>query len=352
MSYIHNVAGMKQFSQITLVHKHLKGELSTEEKKAYDSWLESSGNKELSQDLSQVWDLSAEYSPTSFKPDATKAFNKFKQQIASEINTNSSSAADIPVVTKESTAKVIKMNPMKWVSRIAASLVFVAACFYLIGDRNDGISYDQQIFAEVIQNTSLEDGTSVWLDNGATLALANDYGATDRKLKLEGKAFFNVERNEAKPFILDMGGNTLEVLGTSFNVDNSTKDVIVEVKSGLVKVSTKNESMELKAGQRAVLNYDLDKIKLEELSAGNFEWFESKLMIRDMSISDAMAKIADFYQVNIDLSSNVDKSCMLTSPLATDSSIENLFEVLAVTHKMQYEKLESKSYQIKFLDCK
>jgi len=346
---------MKQFNHISLVHKHLNGGLSTVEKEAYNTWLSQPGNMELAEDLGHVWKVSAEYVPTSFQPNADLAFNKFKKQIASEkipVITTNEVFVEKPQIEQPKAARVVQMNPMRWVARVAASLVFIAAAFFLLKDMGTGTAYDTEIFASALQSTDLNDGTEIWLEEGARLAVAEDYDVSDRKLQLTGKAFFDVERNEEKPFIVEMGNNKLEVLGTSFNIDNSGEDVLVEVKTGLVKVYTKTQTAELKAGQSATMNYELDEIVVGDVSSESFDWYQNKLVIKDLTIDEAMNKIADYYNVNIELSANVDKGCKLTSPLATNSSLSELLEVLQLTYSMKYEKIQSDSYLIKLLDCK
>jgi ferric-dicitrate binding protein FerR (iron transport regulator) len=355
---------MKQINHVSLVHKYLSDDLSTTEREAYDSWVAIPGNNKVVEDLSRIWDLSADYQPTSFQPNAALAFNKFKQEISNSTVDNAipviadRPTSSIPVIadrpmSSDSSAKIIKMNPMKWVGRIAASMVFIAASFFLLKDiGTNNVDYNQQFAATSIEKTSLEDGSIITMDAGSLVSLASDYGQSDRKVKLEGKAFFDVERMEDKPFIVDMGGSILEVLGTSFNIDNTSENVVVEVKTGLVKVSTETQSATLKAGQSAVINYNEDNITVGENAQESFDWYAKQLAIKNMPIEEAFAKIANYYDVEIDLAANVDKTCPLTSPLAASSSIDDLMEVLSVAYSMQYQKINNQKYLIKLLDCK
>ncbi len=331
---------MKEYNNISLVHKSLFGELTNDEKVAYNQWLLEGENDKLVKDLQQIWDLSEAYQPTDFKPNAAAAFHKFKAQIntTDEVSTET---------------KIVKLNPMMWVSRIAASIILVGACFFLFKDSfKSSTEFTKEIYASSITNSSLSDGSEVWLDDAATFSIASSFGNDERRVKLNGKAYFNVDRDEDKPFIVEMGKNRLEVLGTSFNIDHKNETSIVEVESGIVRVSTNSNSAILKAGDKAVLNYASDEIKISKLNSDRFDWYKNSLEIESSSIAEVMKQVSDFYNVKIDLSVNVDQACQLTSPLAKNSSIDELLKVLEATYDMQYEKLDAKHFEIKYLSCR
>lgn len=327
---------MKQSNNIALVHKFLSGALSDKEIPMYNRWLEEPGNRELADDLAFVWDKSAKYKATSFQPNAAAAFHKFKASIQEETST---------VETK-----VVQLNPMRWVYRIAASFVLVAASVYFFNIDN-AVKFDQGTFATSIESKSLLDGSSVWLDANSSLALAESFNADERRVKLEGKAFFDVERNENKPFIVEMGKNTLEVLGTSFNVETKGNTSRVEVRSGKVKVTAKTASMLLVAGDIVNIDFNSDVITKDSEASSDFNWYQQGLELQSQSIQTVIDQISKYYKVNIDLSSNVDKGCKLTSPLAGNSNIEEIMEVLGATYEMKYEKLNKDHYVIKYLNC-
>lgn len=329
---------MEENNYISLIHKSLTEELTASERVVYESWLENKENKELAQEVSELWAESATYVP-SFQPNTAAAFGKFRQEIKKEEISEPS--------------KVVRMNPFLWVGRIAAALVILVAALFVFNNYNNATDFDQHHMAEAsIEKVLLDDGSSVWLDKNASLAVSEGFGNSERLVKLEGKAFFEVARDEAKPFIVQMGQNTLEVLGTSFNIDNTGDLVEVDVRSGVVKVKAKNAEKILNAGESAVLNYALDKIDQSVVTKEDFIWFDDSLSIHALSIKDAVEQIESHFEVNISLSPNVDKSCKLTSPLLNDSTIDEVFEVLKVTYNLKYEKLNADSYEIKLLDCK
>ncbi|WP_426791337.1 FecR family protein [Sphingobacterium sp. WOUb80] len=64
----------------------------------------------------------------------------------------------------------------------------------------------------------LADGTEIWLNSGSQLEYDINYGLSNRDVTLSGEAYFKVTKNKKLPFHVNAYGNTIEVLGTQFNV--------------------------------------------------------------------------------------------------------------------------------------
>ncbi len=333
---------MEHKNYIGLVHKSITGQLSDSEKASYDEWLEQPESKEANQDITDMWNLSAEYTPTSFKPNAAKAFDKFKEAIKAD-----QTEIVAPVAQR---ARIVSINPFYKFARIAAVISVFAVALFLFNNKTNDFDTHLQT-ASVIENSVLDDGTEIWLDKNSSLLVADGFGNNERVVKLEGKAYFNVKRDEAKPFIVHMGDNRLEVLGTSFNIDNSGENTVVEVESGVVKVNTKTAEEVLKVGDVATLNYKEDKIEVSRIKEQNFNWYQSQMNINAVSITEAMKQIGSHFGVNISLSANVDKACKLTSPLMQNVSLDEVFAVLKETHNLKYQKIGVNKFEIRFLDC-
>jgi ferric-dicitrate binding protein FerR (iron transport regulator) len=84
----------------------------------------------------------------------------------------------------------------------------------------------------------LSDGTIIKLNAASKLIFPDNFGDHERKVFLEGEAFFNVSRDETKPFIVETSDLSTRVLGTSFNIRSydDEPEIQVAVVSGKVMV--------------------------------------------------------------------------------------------------------------------
>ena len=87
-------------------------------------------------------------------------------------------------------------------------------------------------------NIELSDGSLVVINSGSKLWYPKSFEGKERSVRLEGEAFFMIETNPDKPFIVETQSITTTVLGTQFNVNAFKENSIskVSLKEGKVKV--------------------------------------------------------------------------------------------------------------------
>jgi ferric-dicitrate binding protein FerR (iron transport regulator) len=107
---------------------------------------------------------------------------------------------------------------------------------------------------------TLPDSSSIWLNAGSKLRYGSTFNQSDREVSVEGEAYFQVARNEQKPFFVKTSAVTLKVLGTSFNIKAYPEENNVEttVETGSVQVLRNVEGqltdrLILTAGQKATV---------------------------------------------------------------------------------------------------
>ncbi len=92
----------------------------------------------------------------------------------------------------------------------------------------------------------LPDQSVATLAPGTKIQYEKNFSGTERRVLLSGNGFFKVQKNIAKPFIVESGQITTTALGTSFRVDEQEDGVTVKLYTGKVVVnkigSTKNWS--------------------------------------------------------------------------------------------------------------
>lgn len=159
---------------------------------------------------------------------------------------------------------------------------------------------------------NLPDGTKVWLNAASVLKFPTTFAnLKDRKVELNGEAYFEVAKNKKQPFkVLSTIGDghraqEIEVLGTHFNInayddEPETKTTLLE---GAVKVSNKGniqakDDIILSPGQQAVLNNQKLKthtVDTEEVVA----WKNGNFVFANEGIESIMRKISRWYNVEV-----------------------------------------------------
>jgi len=109
----------------------------------------------------------------------------------------------------------------------------------------------------------LEDGTKVWLNAGSRLTYRPMSSSPTREVTLEGEAYFDVAKDQQRPFIIHTNLADVKVLGTAFNVRAYKRDSITELLlvSGAVAVTVR------KAGREILLREPRQKVTLRQAAA-------------------------------------------------------------------------------------
>jgi transmembrane sensor len=145
---------------------------------------------------------------------------------------------------------------------------------------------------------TLDDGTRIAL--GADSAIAVDMTADRRAVRLlQGEAFFDVQPDPARPFVVDAGGVDVSVLGTSFNVRLSSADTVVELAEGSVDLDYPGHAgaqARLAPGQSALVDLDTGRLTRGEIAPQDIgSWREGRLFVQDATIADVVEQLQRYH---------------------------------------------------------
>ena len=149
----------------------------------------------------------------------------------------------------------------------------------------------------------LADGTIAWLNAASSLKYPNHFNGNERIVELNGEAYFEVAKDKTHPFIVKSSRQSVEVLGTHFNIN--TYDDETTVKSTLLEGSVKvtenstGKSELLKPGQQAQLSASRLKV-VEANTEEAIAWKNGYFKFNDEKIESIMRKIARWYDIKVE----------------------------------------------------
>ncbi|QEC42303.1 FecR family protein [Pseudobacter ginsenosidimutans] len=148
---------------------------------------------------------------------------------------------------------------------------------------------------------TLPDGSRVWLNAASSITFPVAFIGKERKVKITGEAYFEVARNQSKPFLVDIDGESLvEVLGTSFNINAYRDDVGIRstLISGSIKVSSENKKMDpaiLRPGQ-TFMDGKIASLDIAHVLA----WKNGILDFTGRSLQSIMKDIERWYDIDVE----------------------------------------------------
>lgn len=321
-----------------LLGKFLAHETDAQESALVEKWLkkDKKNQKELD-DYKFIWQQTIK-EKDEIPVNIDAAWNKVKLKM------------DLPKESKIVTftaAKQVFFTP----SRIAASItLLLSACLIaiLLSQKNT------EIISLKTTNYTLEkklpDGSIVFLNNNTTLSYPADFQQDIRELNLNGEAFFKVQRDESKPFVIHTNGSEVKVLGTSFNVRAYDKNVKVSVETGKVQFKNKAKQMLLMQGEEAEFVADKDTIKRTLAIDKNVIAYKTKVFVFENSSLEHIIKVlSESYHTKILLKNNNIKTCRLTTKFENET-LPTALNIIAETLNL-YITAEGEKYIIDGEGC-
>ncbi len=186
----------------------------------------------------------------------------------------------------------------------------------------------------------LPEGTEIQLNAMSMVRYPADFSSFPRTVHLSGEVFFNVASSEGKPFVVETDKVQIEVLGTMFNVQAYMNDNLVKtsVNSGLVKVWSENNCVVVAPNQRANYNRKTNDLEIELVDADIYSaWTQGKFVFRDVRLEEIMNSLSRWYSFDVTYASMEVKDIMFSLSVNRYDDINDIFEILALTKKIQYQ---------------
>lgn len=151
------------------------------------------------------------------------------------------------------------------------------------------------------------DGSKVWLNAGSTLSFPRQFKPKERRVKLNGEAYFEISHaspDRITPFIVETRLQKVYVLGTEFNV-NAYEDeasISTTLVNGAVKIKQIDNKaiVILKPNQQAIVSHGESEIKVKKVDAlGITSWKEGYFNFNDSDIQSVMRQFARWYNVEV-----------------------------------------------------
>ncbi len=218
---------------------------------------------------------------------------------------------------------------------------------------NGGPAAEEKIFYNTISTprggeyqVTLSDGTKVWLNAASSIRFPTAFRGSERQVQITGEVYFEVVRNEAKPFKVSAGKSAIEVLGTHFNVNAYDDEALVRTSllEGAVKVFAAGESEQqvkiLRPGQQASMTKSgrinvVNNIDTEEVMA----WKNGLFVFKSTDLRSIMRQVARWYDVDIEYKGNV--GMQFTGQITRNNNVSKVLEMLELTEEVKF-KVEGK----------
>lgn len=189
----------------------------------------------------------------------------------------------------------------------------------------------------------LEDGTKVWLNSKSKLTYPASFGNDSREVTLEGEGFFEVTRNEEKPFIVKTHKYDIKVLGTTFNVyayntkSSSFETSLLHGSVDVISTENSNSHVLLKPHEKVTEeNGILQKSTIDNLD--RYRWKDGLICLDDEPFDKLMRKFSIYYDIQIKIENPTVLDYRCTGKFRQSDGVEYALKVIQKDLKFNYTR--------------
>jgi ferric-dicitrate binding protein FerR (iron transport regulator) len=307
-----------------LLINYLLGETTAAENQAVENWLaEDASNQAHYDEFKKVWEQSL-FLADNIDVDEEAAWKRLQVRMK----------------------KGRGFSVYRSVAAIAAMLIIALGIFWMFNQfENSSNSKTQLVKVHTISSSleslidTLSDQSIITLNKKAELTTPEQFVAQERRVKLEGEAFFDIAPNKEKPFIIETISDVeIKVVGTSFNVKSFDEYTEVIVETGIVELNRAGQSIRLLPNEKARI-YKNDKImKVEKSTDKLYQYYRSRKFVCD---NTPLSKVVEVLNEAYDEKIIIREESLKNLPLTTrfdNEPLDLVLEVLSETFEFDVIK--------------
>lgn len=226
--------------------------------------------------------------------------------------------------------------------RITFAAAFAAACLAAVVMISPETHFRHQKgvlhYAGSMEDQKLPDGSLVCLNKCSELSY--DFSRKKRTVTLDGEALFDVQHDDAVPFVVSCGKCRITVLGTRFSVTDYSSDSNAQVilAEGSLSVDMQGGQDKLVPGDKVYFNgSEVTKTKVDISEVEN--WKSGAIIFELISLGDFINRLSREYGVNIELRAEKYVNSTFRASFQREESMANILQTVCEIFPLQLETL-------------
>ena len=313
---------MKQKMSEDILIKYLLGEATLAEGQEIEAWVAASdANAKKFAEVKIILEASRRLAQESPLGEA-EAWTRFKEMRAG------------------STSKPPKINAVTdriayhWLQIAAAVMLLIGGSWWIYDFYSDKAPQAEWVTVKAtnaVRIDTLPDGSIVHINKNSSITYTANFGS-QRDVRLQGEAFFEVKHNEVSPFKVQAKDIVIIDIGTAFNVKSGSHTTEVIVESGVVKVSKDKASVKLSALQKTVIGAKEKSFKIESTNDQLYNYYRTNQFIaRNTPLWRLVEVLNEAYGANIQFQNKKLRDVPITVTIRLEDSLSTVLKVLQGT---------------------
>lgn len=193
----------------------------------------------------------------------------------------------------------------------------------------------------------MPDGTCIKLGANTSISYTSEYGVKKRAVILDGEGFFDVAKDEQKPFVVISGDQCISVLGTKFNVRSYPSDTvfITTLLEGSVKFVASNfeSGKVLRPGEQLKYNRSNTQVEISVVDTDEVvSWLNNYYTFQPQSLKEILARMSHVYDVTFECLDTTIVNKSFRGTFYQGQDLSDFLDVIGLATNLKYEKQDGK----------
>ena len=185
----------------------------------------------------------------------------------------------------------------------------------------------------------LPDGTKVWLNSSSSVEYVAPFFSRQRRVKMEGEAYFEVEHDARRPFVVVTGQVVSTVLGTTFNVHAYSEDenyqITLATGSLLVDGGPESRSVRLRPGEQGFFERTSGLLSLRRVNVEQvLSWQEDRLYFRAEPLASIARSLERQFNVDITIPDERLRRICFTGEFVDGENIHEIMRIISADSRI------------------
>lgn len=245
----------------------------------------------------------------------------------------------------------------RWTFRAAAvllPLVLILGLYLHLNTRVDifGAGEYAEIYVPKGERMQMifQDGTKVYINSDSYMRYPRKFGISERTVELKGEAYFVVAKNKNRPFVVNLNGPSIRVLGTSFNVEAypENDDIKVNLDEGRINLKLLSDvEVPVSPGECVVYNKNTKSYRVNRNTdtGASSVWKSNVISFKDTPLDEVFSRLNRWYNVDFEVEDDIPSDLHITL-VSRHTLIEKVLEDLVKISPLffRYDEQSAKVY--------
>jgi len=317
-----------------MLARYLGGEMSGEEAHAFENEFSlSEEDMIMIGKMKNQWAAMEKYKGGR-SPDAGAAWTRLRDRLGRE---------DL-LPERRAVAGARQVTRFVRIAALALILLSLSAVVYFMLRRNPApemVRLNTRNEGNTLVRT-LADGSVIYIARNSSFSYPQEFNSGQRLVALKGKAFFDITRDPARPFVIETEEAQIRVLGTAFHVETSDgKGLEIMVERGKVAVTLKNNpscSKTIMAGEKvSAMNNSL--VISKQTATEDNSWYKQRMHFKDETLQNIFHVLNLNYNTNFALANNEIGKRRLTVTFHNETP-ETMTELICLTLNLKSRTID------------